>query len=351
LTVGGVTGLYNINLSSGLATLVGNIGNGAIQLAGLSIVPDQVLALGTGPGRKATARLVDGVTGQIRVAVQPFGNFKGGVHVAVGDVVRTAGIDLGIPDLIVAKMTGGGHVRVFSGVTGQPAPGLIGNFVAFPGFKGGVNIASGDVNADGTADVIVAANGAGGRVKAFSGVTGAALTDFRAFPGFKGEVRVTAADIDNDGDDEIVAVKAGKGFVRIFNGDGTAFSSATSVSTFVAFSSLVGTVSVAAGDVNGDGRADIVVGSGAGTRGRIRVFSGVNGSLLAGFNAFGPNVKSGANVALADVNGDNRFDIRVAPGAGKASTVFNFGLFGNPLGTTPAFGGFQGGTSIGGARF
>jgi hypothetical protein len=109
-------------------------------------------------------------------------------------------------------------------------------------------------------------------------------------------------------------------------------------------------VSVAAGDVNGDGRADFVVGSGAGTRGRIKVFSGVNASLLAAFNAFGPRVTSGAEVALADVNSDNRFDIRVAPGAGKASTIFNFGLMGNSLGTTPGFGAFLGGTAIAGAR-
>jgi hypothetical protein len=36
LTVGGTTGLYSINLTSGAATLVGTIGSGAVPVAGLT---------------------------------------------------------------------------------------------------------------------------------------------------------------------------------------------------------------------------------------------------------------------------------------------------------------------------
>jgi hypothetical protein len=62
-------------------------------------------------------------------------------------------------------------------------------------------------------------------------------------------------------------------------------------------------------------------------------------------------VTSGANVALADVNHDNRFDIRVTPGPGTSSKIYNFDFLGHPLGRTAAFGAFLGGTSIAGARF
>jgi FG-GAP-like repeat len=119
----------------------------------------------------------------------------------------------------------------------------------------------------------------------------------------------------------------------------------------VAFNAAVGSVSVAAGDVNGDGRADIVVGGGAGTRGTIKVLTNANGILLAAFHAFAAGVTSGANVALADLNHDNRFDIRVTPGAGTSSKIYNFDFLGHPLGRTAAFGAFLGGTSIAGARF
>ena len=66
---------------------------------------------------------------------------------------------------------------------------------------------------------------------------------------------------------------------------------------------------------------------------------------------FTAGTTSGANVALADVNHDNRFDIRVTPGAGKSSQIYNFNFHGNPLGRTAAFGAFLGGTFIAGARF
>ena len=46
---------------------------------------------------------------------------------------------------------------------------------------------------------------------------------------------------------------------------------------FYAFdSSLNGGVSVASRDLNGDGRADIIAGSGAGQQARVSVFSGAN---------------------------------------------------------------------------
>jgi serralysin len=136
----------------------------------------------------------------------------------------------------------------------------------------------------------------------------------------------------------------------VFNADGTPFNATGFVSSFFAFNTSVGVLSLAAGDVNGDGRADIIVGSGAGTRGKIRVFSGVNSSLIGAFNAFAAGSTSGANVGLADRNGDNRFDIRVTPRAGASSRIFNFDFLGNPLGTNVAFNGFQGGTFIAGAR-
>jgi len=83
---------------------------------------------------------------------------------------------------------------------------------------------------------------------------------------------------------------------------------------------------LATGDINGDGRADVVVGSsrdavsGASEQGHAYVFSGVDGSLLYDLGAAAPDLvaysRFGHAVATGDVNGDGRADVAVgAPGA------------------------------------
>ena len=79
--------------------------------------------------------------------------------------------------------------------------------------------------------------------------------------------------------------------------------------------------SVAAGDVNGDGMDDVVVGAageyvGGNTLGRAYVFSGVNGSLLLTVESPNPNLAGdfGTSLAVGDVNGDGKGDIAVGAG-------------------------------------
>ena len=103
-------------------------------------------------------------------------------------------------DLIVSAIAPQGHVKVFSGLDGQQLPGLIGSFFAFENFLGTVNVGAGDVNGDGFDDVLVAAQGTNGHVKAFSGRDGSLLSSFFAYQGFLGAVSVASADLARPGE-------------------------------------------------------------------------------------------------------------------------------------------------------
>src|SRR5439155_41844 len=83
-----------------------------------------------------------------------------------------------------------------------------------------------------------------------------------------------------------------------------------------------GGVHVAAGDVNGDGRADIVIAPAGGMSGpQVKVFDGTNGNLLQSFFAYAPNFHGGVFVAAGDLNGDGKDDIITGAGAGGAPQV------------------------------
>ena len=64
---------------------------------------------------------------------------------------------------------------------------------------------------------------------------------------------------------------------------------------------FAGGVRVAAADVNGDGRADIIAGAGPGGAPHVRVFSGLDLSPLSSFFAFEPEFTGGVFVAAATI--------------------------------------------------
>ena len=63
-------------------------------------------------------------------------------------------------------------------------------------------------------------------------------------------------------------------------------------------------MAVAAGDVNGDGVDDVVVGQGPGGRPRVRVFSGTIHRVLIDDLGHGSTSRAGVRVGVGDANGD-----------------------------------------------
>ncbi len=82
-----------------------------------------------------------------------------------------------------------------------------------------------------------------------------------------------------------------------------------------------GGVYVGAGDVNGDGRADIITGPGTGGGPEVRVFSGKDTALLQDFFAYDPGFIGGVRVASMDLSTDGQADIITGVGSGGGPHV------------------------------
>ena len=73
------------------------------------------------------------------------------------------------------------------------------------------------------------------------------------------------------------------------------FATATECVTVVPFGGVLGGVRVAAGDINGDGASDLVLGAGQGST-RVNIMSGRDFALLDDFSGISPFSASGVFV-------------------------------------------------------
>ena len=242
--------------------------------------------------------------------------FRGGVHVAAADTTGD-----GVAEIITgAGPSGGPHVRVFE-FNGGALTELASFYAYDPAFTGGVFVAGGDVDGDGLAEVITGAGPGGGpHVRVFS-LRGGTLTELASFfaydPAFSGGVHVAAADTTGDGVAEIItgAGPFGGPHVRVIEFNGGAL---TELASFYAYDpAFAGGVSVAGGDVTGDGIAEVITGAGAGGGPHVRVFDLSGGSLteIASFFAYDPAFIGGVRVASA-ATPRGEVAMAAAPGSG-----------------------------------
>jgi hypothetical protein len=189
----------------------------------------------------------------------------------------------------------------------------------------------GDMNGDGKGEFLVGAwrddNGTlsdAGSVFVYSGADGTLLTTIQgtAADDHMGFGSSAAGDVNGDGyfdvcaaadEDNIAGIGANAGSATIISGfDGSTLYTFTGVTS----SDLFGWSTAAVGDVNGDGRDDVLVGalnaedaSSPSNAGSLTVFSGLDGSVL--WRVFGDVVggQLGSNVGRAgDVNADGKAD-------------------------------------------
>lgn len=183
-------------------------------------------------------------------------------------------------------------------------------FYAFEkAFQGGGFIATGDVDNDGLDEIVIGAGPGGGpRVRAFE-KSGKCILDFMAFEStFKGGVDVAVGNIDGKGRAEIIVSKAtsGQAWIKVFRGK-------KQIRTFLALTSLhTGGATVASGDINGDKKDEIIVGSGLRSKAHVKVFTGKGREFKKIFWPFEDSYKGGVDVAVGDFDGDKKDDIAIA---------------------------------------
>ena len=232
-----------------------------------------------------------------------------GINVACGDVNGDGTIEI----VTGARFGGGPHVRIFDALTGELKfhPG----FMAFDhSMRAGVNIAVGDFDGDGKDEIAAAPMSSGGnhvRVFDFSGnYLGIDFLPFRE--GDRGGISLAAANVDGGAEEELVMAvqRFEKAWIKIYKYD----TNRTIVSEFYSFPDFfLGGVNIAAGDIDQDEYDEIIVAANHGGGPQVRVFEAHGEHLDQDFFAYEEEFRGGQFVACGNVIGDSAPEIIVSP--------------------------------------
>src|SRR5438477_1752628 len=144
---------------------------------------------------------------------------------------------------------------------------------------------------------------------------------FSPYPTYQDGVRVAVGDVNGDGRPEIVTAPGNSGFTELKVFDGRTYRQLKTLLPFKDAAWWAGAY-VATGDTNGDGRAEIVEGLGPGCCTSLHVLDATSGDDLGGFFPYGNNSEVGARVASADVDGDGKAEVIAEPFGSSRISVY-----------------------------
>lgn len=287
-----------------------SIRNGATVAVG-KVLGDgkNYLIVGEGSGGKSLVRIFqsDGTQkGEFTAYDQ---SFKGGVKVASCDLNND-----GTDEIITGPGQGTGpSVRIYN-ASGTMVFGK--SFNAFTeSFRGGVNVACGDVDGDGTVDIVAGiGSGSSPKVKIFSADGADRHLDIVPYAQRdRGGVAVAVGNVDGGKSSEIITsiYRFGRSQVKVYKAN----AARSVLSTFEGWAEdFQGGFQIAAGDINGDRRADVAVGIGVGDTPQFRVFTSRGMPLSAFTDAYEKSFTGGVNLAVGDVDNDGMPEVVTAPG-------------------------------------
>lgn len=168
---------------------------------------------------------------------------------------------------------------------------------------GGAHIAVGDIDGDNIEEIIVG-SGVGDipEVKIYNGNGRYIGKRFQPFhPEFRGGITVAAGDVNGDGKDELIFGQAslGESRVKIYQANGKI------IKEFLAYApGLECGVNLSTGDINNSGKDEIITGAGRKGGPHVRIFDGQGNPTQYNYFPFHPNFRGGISVDIGDVNGD-----------------------------------------------
>ncbi len=230
-------------------------------------------------------------------------NFKGGVNITTGEIDGKPGNEI----ISVPDSSGGPHVRIFSNEND-----VIQQFFALErDYVGGMSVATADIDGDGIDEIVVAAKNSIHAPKVYVyRHTGKVISIFHAFENTSVRgLNLAAGDIDGDGIDEIIVSEdhGPSGEVRIFSSQGKL------VSVIKPIDNYNDGFSVAAGDLDGDTVDDVAIGLvNTSHPAKIGVFNAA-GRLLLDLLPYDNSFTGGVNIWLGDINFDGRSEIITSP--------------------------------------